>query len=250
MHTENKLQFASFSNIRVVLVNTSHPGNIGASARAMKTMGLNNLYLVAPDDYPSKKADVLAASALDVLENAKIFTTLDAAIADCHLVFGASARMRVMPQDVLTAREAAEKIIFQPDTTNIGLVFGREDSGLTNIELQKCHYHLHIPASADYSALNLAQAVQICCYELRMAGIVNAGLENKFIALLPSANELEKLYQHIQKTMVAIKFLNPENPRRMLPRLRRIFTRANIDKDDVDLLHGMMSSIDRYTDGK
>src|SRR3990167_617643 len=155
--------------IRIVLINTSHPGNIGSVARAMKTMGLVQLYLVSPLQYPHHKANEMAVGATDILEQAVVVETLDEAIADCALVVGTSARMRTIPWPLLTPREMAEKIKCEPKTSTIAILFGCEQSGLNNDALQRCHYHIHIPANPDYSSLNLAAAVQIIAYELRLS---------------------------------------------------------------------------------
>jgi tRNA (cytidine32/uridine32-2'-O)-methyltransferase len=159
----------AFSNIRIVLVNTSHPGNIGGAARAMKNMGLERLYLVEPKEYPSDKAVWRSAGAVDVLENAVVVETLDEAIKGCGLVVGTSARERRIPWPLLNPRECGESVWTESEQHEVAVVFGREDRGLTNEELHKCNYHVHIPANPDYSSLNLATAVQVICYEIRMA---------------------------------------------------------------------------------
>src|SRR5690554_4650161 len=158
-------------NLRIVLVNTTHPGNIGGAARAMKNMGLSRLYLVAPKEYPSDKATWRSAGALDVLDNAVVVDTLDEAIAGCGLVVGTSARERRIPWPLLDPRECGTNVVSEAEQHEVALVFGREDRGLTNEELHKCNYHMHIPANPDYSSLNLATAVQVITYEVRMASL-------------------------------------------------------------------------------
>ena len=160
--------------MRIVLVNTTHPGNIGAAARAMKNMGLSRLYLVAPKTYPAERALWRAANAADVLRRAIVVDTLEQAVADCGLVIGASARERRIPWPLLTPRECGDRCYGEAATHLVALVFGREDRGLTNDELHQCHYHVHIPANPDYSSLNLAAAVQVITYELRMSCLTAA----------------------------------------------------------------------------
>ena len=156
-------------NIRIVLVNTTHPGNIGGVARAMKNMGLEKLYLVEPKEFPSHRAFQRAAHALDILDNAVIVDSLDAAVDGCGLVVGTSARSRGIPWPMLNPRECGRKAVSEAGEYDVALVFGREDRGLTNEELQRCTFHVHIPTNPDYSSLNLAAAVQVLTYEVRMA---------------------------------------------------------------------------------
>jgi len=246
----------TFPHIRIVLVDTSHPGNIGATARAMKNMGLSQLYLVNPRQFPHPEAEWRSSNAEDILQRAKVCISLQEAIAGCYLVFGTSARRRIMSHPVVTPRQAAKKICTAKNQPTTALVFGRESSGLTNAELEQCNYHLQIPANPEYSSLNLAAAVQVCCYELRMAMVdrqTTSSITEKNSATnnLPTIDELAKLYQHIEQTMIKINFLKPDNPRRLMQRMRRIINRATIDKNDLDLLHGMMSAIDKIaTRGK
>lgn len=164
----------NYRNIRVILVNTSHPGNIGGAARAIKNMGVERLYLVAPLEFPADRALWRAASAVDVLDNAVVVATLDEALAGCGLVVGTSARERSIPWPLLDPRQCGERVWRESAAHEVALVFGREDRGLTNDELHKCHYHVHIPASETYSSLNLAAAVQILAYEVRMAALAAA----------------------------------------------------------------------------
>ena len=164
------------SKIRMVLVNTTHPGNIGGSARAIKNMGLTELYLVQPREYPAPRAVWRAAGARDILTNVKVVESLDEAIAGCGLVVGTSARERRIPWPLINPRECGEKIWSEAASHDVALLFGREDRGLTNSELQKCHYHVHIPSNPDYSSLNLATAVQVLAYEVRMASLQDLSL--------------------------------------------------------------------------
>lgn len=232
-----------FKNIKIVLVNTSHPGNIGSAARAMKTMGLSQLCLVAPLDFPNEKATALASGAVDVLENAVIVDTLEQAIADCHLVVGTSSRSRTIPWPMLTPREMGEKVFQEAADTPVAIVFGREQTGLTNEELQLCHFHVHIPSNPEYCSLNLAAAVQVLAYEVRVASEANTVKEEKRDFALANADEMESFYQHLEEAMLAIKFLNPKAPRQLMPRMRRLFYRTRLDVMEVNILRGIFAAI-------
>jgi tRNA (cytidine32/uridine32-2'-O)-methyltransferase len=239
-----------FGQIRIVLVNTNHPGNIGGTARAMKNMGLSQLYLVAPQDYPSDRAYWRAAGAVDVLQQAVVVDTLDEAIAGCGLVVGTSARERRIPWPLVTPRECGERTWHEAASHPIAIVFGREDRGLTNEELHKCNYHVHIPANPEYSALNLATAVQVICYEIRMAFLT--AKEGK----LPSFDDwdqppathqaVEMYYTHLQQTLEQLGFLEPDNPRQTMTRLRRIYNRIRLDEMELSIMRGMLTSIQNY----
>lgn len=232
------------------MVNTTHPGNIGAAARAMKNMGLSELVLVDPKDYPAEKAVWRAAGATDVLENARVVATLDEAIADCGLVIGTSARERRIPWPLLTPRECGERSWFEAGRHPVAIVFGREDRGLTNEELHKCNYHVHIPANPEYSALNIAAALQVICYEIRMAYLTDRdGKAPHFDDwdMPPAENEaLEHYYTHLEDTLVKLDFLNPDNPRQTVTRLRRLFGRIRLDQMELSILRGMLTSIQNY----
>ncbi|WP_341707616.1 tRNA (cytosine(32)/uridine(32)-2'-O)-methyltransferase TrmJ [Halopseudomonas sp.] len=241
------------NNVRVVLVNTSHPGNIGGAARAMKNMGLTQLVLVDPERFPDPDAVSRASGADDVLANAKIVATLEEAIADCSLVLGTSARDRRIPWPVLDPRESADKVLDQleqvPDA-QIALVFGREDSGLTTDELQRCQYHVHIPSMPDFSSLNLAAAVQVLAYELRMQGLQREGAPTKmhkvettavFNEIPATAGELEQFYQHLEQVLVEIGFHDPQKPRQLMPRLRRLYGRVHLNRMEMNILRGILT---------
>lgn len=231
------------ANFKVVLVETSHPGNIGAVARAMKNMSMNQLRLVQPRFFPHADATSRASGADDVLRNAETYTSLASAIADCHIVLGASARYRTISWPMLTARECAEKWVNSADAEhNIALVFGRENSGLKNHELDMCHYLLNIPCNSEYSSLNLAAAVQVVCYELFIAsGREQTSTIGDFgLSPLASATQMERFYEHLQQTMLDIGFLQPERSKSMMRRLRRIFNRAQLDTKELDILRGIL----------
>lgn len=230
------------SNFKVVLVETSHPGNIGAVARAMKNMNMNQLRLVTPKHFPHADATARASGADDVLKHASVHDTLQDAIADCQIVLGASARDRTISWPSFTARESAEKWVNAPQKANIALVFGRENSGLKNHELDLCHFLLRIPCNQEYSSLNLAAAVQVVCYELFIASgqelvseIGDQGEEP-----LASAEQMEGFYQHLQQTIADIGFLQPERSKSIMRRLRRIFNRTQLDTKELDILRGIL----------
>jgi tRNA (cytidine32/uridine32-2'-O)-methyltransferase len=231
-------------NTRIVLVNTSHPGNIGAVARAMKTMGMSKLYLVSPKLFPHVKADEMASGALDILYQAVVVPTFEEAIADCQLVIGTSARSRAIPWPLLKPRECAEKIVSYPSNVEIALVFGREQTGLTNDELHQCQYHVHIPSNPDYSSLNIAQAVQVLTYELRVAALADIGAVPRD-GILASHKDLAGFYEHLEKVLIQIEFLNPKAPRQLMTRLRRLFNRAEMDTMEVNILRGILTAIER-----
>lgn len=238
------------NNIRLVMVNTSHPGNIGAAARAIKNMGLRELYLVNPKEYPAEKAVWRAAGAVDVLENAKVVATLDEAIADCGLVVGTSARERRIPWPLLTPRECGDRCWFEASKHPVAVLFGREDRGLTNEELHKCNYHVHIPANPEYSSLNISAALQVLCYEIRMAWLTaEEGKAPHFDDwdMPPATHDaLEYYYEHLQDTLVKLQFLNPENPRQTVTRLRRLFNRVRLDEMELSILRGVLTSVQNY----
>lgn len=238
-----------FDKVTVVLVNTSHPGNIGACARAMKNMGISRLALVQPADFPSGVAVGRAVSALDILENATVVESLEAAITDCGLVIGASARSRKIPWPMLSPAQLGVKVVRELEMNKVALVFGREDSGLNNDELQLCHFHVQIPADENYSSLNLAAAVMVICYELRKAGLDRKGIkdtaEDEFWDQeKATVKQVEHFYQHLERVMIAIDFHDPENPRQLMQRMRRLFSRIRIDVMEMNILRGILSNIE------
>lgn len=231
-------------NIRIILVNTSHPGNIGAAARAMKTMGLKNLYLVAPRLYPHVNADEMASGALDVLGQAVVVENLDDALVGCGLVVGTSARDRSLPWPQLLPREFAEKARAEALHTPIAIMFGREQSGLTNDELHRCHFHIPIPSNPEYSSLNIASAVQVIAYELRLASLqetVEPGWDYDYA----DAVAMTSFYEHLERVLTEIDFLNPKAPRLLMPRLQRLFNRARPDVMEINILRGVLAAIEK-----
>lgn len=234
-------------NIRIVLVETSHTGNMGSVARAMKTMGLTNLYLVNPLVKPDSQAIALAAGASDVIGDAKIVDTLDDALAGCSLVVGTSARSRSLPWPMLDPRECGLKSVEEGQQAPVALVFGRERVGLTNEELQKCHYHVAIAANPEYSSLNLAMAVQIIAYEVRMAFLQSQQTAQQAYeeSPYPLVDDLERFYQHMEKMMLNSGFIREGNPGQVMSKMRRLFTRARPERDELNILRGMLSSIEK-----
>ncbi|WP_034916389.1 tRNA (cytosine(32)/uridine(32)-2'-O)-methyltransferase TrmJ [Erwinia sp. 9145] len=234
-------------NIRIVLVETSHTGNMGSVARAMKTMGLTNLYLVNPLVKPDSQAIALAAGASDVIGDAHIVDTLDEALAGCSLVVGTSARSRSLPWPMLDPRECGIKSVEEGQQAPVALVFGRERVGLTNDELQKCHYHVAIAANPDYSSLNLAMAVQIIAYEVRMAFLQSQVMpEPQYEASpYPLVDDLERFYQHMEQMMLSSGFIREGSPGQVMSKLRRLYTRARPERDELNILRGMLSSLEK-----
>ncbi len=235
--------------VRIVLVETSHPGNIGASARAMKTMGLSNLVLVAPKEFPCAEATARASGADDVLAGARVVASLSEAIEDCGFVVGASARLRSLPWPTVDPRVCARSICEQAADNGVAIVLGPEHSGLTNEDLGLCHQLVHIPANPEYSSLNLAMAVQVLCYELRMAqdeasGVVVAAGREAREAPLATADELDGFHQQMEKLLAAAGFLKPDHPKQLKLRLRRIFHRSRLDQIEINILRGMLTALD------
>ena len=234
----------TLAKVRVVLVAPSHPGNIGGAARAMHTMGLARLVLVDPRRYPDVDAVALASGAAAVLDQARIVATLDEALAGCVLAVGLSARPRAFAGRVLAVREAAATAIAYAEHGEVALVFGTEMSGLSNAELARCGVVATIPANPDYGSLNLAAAVQVAAYEMRLAA--SGGEVWRAPRFAPAtADEIEALYGHGTRTLAAMRFLDPRMPKRLLPRLRRLFSRAALEREEVNILRGILARIDQ-----
>jgi TrmH family RNA methyltransferase len=252
------------ASVHIVLVGTTHPGNIGASARAMRTMGFTNLRLVRPAGFPGADVTAMAAGASDVLAAAGVFDSLELAIADCGLVFGTSARLRGLPWPEQTPEQAAARIAGMAAADGgVAIVFGRESSGLSNEELALCNAMILIPASDDFQSLNLAAAVQIICYELRKAfsacgaeafrpagGRRPGRASGKSSARPATAAEMEQFYAHLEQCLAAIGFYDPERPRRLLTRLRRLFNRAQLDENEYNILRGILAAVQEKTGRK
>jgi tRNA (cytidine32/uridine32-2'-O)-methyltransferase len=251
--------------IRIVLVETSHPGNIGAAARAMKTMGLHDLVLVAPRSFPDPEATARASGADDVLAAARVVPDLPGAIAECSLVVGASARLRGGRWPVTDPRQCAAEVIRRTPAERCAIVMGPEQSGLTNEDLARCQALVHIPTAPDYGSLNLAMAVQVVCYELRMAALAAAaaaatarsgtaapapaplapGIEPEARDAPPAtAAEIEGLHAHLEDVLTRSGFLHPAHPKQLRLKLRRLFMRADLDQNEVNILRGALASLD------
>jgi len=237
-------------SIRIVLVGTTHPGNIGAVARAMKNMGITDLALVSPAVFPHVEATARASGAVDVLQNATVVETLPEAIKDCVFVAGASARVRALSWPSMQPRECAAKFVELRQTGVVAAVFGPEQSGLSNADLDYCDTLLTIPTDPNFSSLNLAMSVQVFAYELLMAGAPAGTPACAAEAPLATSDELERFYEHLEKTLLDVQFLDAENPRHLMRRLRRLFIRAQVDKNEVNILRGILAAIDKRVQRK
>ncbi|HZH44415.1 MAG TPA: RNA methyltransferase [Lysobacter sp.] len=235
------------ARLRVVLVGTQHPGNIGSAARALKTMGLHRLVLVAPERAPNHESAALAAGAEDVLEGAVTCASLAEAVADCQLVLGSTARGRRIALQELWPRPAAERAIASAAEGEVALVFGRERTGLTNEELDLCHAAVFIPANPAYSSLNLAAAVQVVCYELRLAMLAHEGAAAAVAEREPPAPhaQMEALFAHLDQTLAAIDFHKGRAPEVAMRKLRRLLLRAAPEEREVRLLRAILADVDR-----
>jgi len=263
---DNATVSTRLAHVRIVMVNTTLPANIGSALRAMKTMGLSKLVLVAPKTYPHPDIDALAAGATDLIEHIEVVSSIEEAIAECHLVFGTSARSRTIPWPLLDVRPAAKLATQAIDEKQqeVAILFGREDRGLTNEELALANYHLTIPVNNDYGVLNVAQAIQIVCYEMRMATIERATIaEQEHDSAMPVTDELEmhwdeplvtqqqmqQFYPHMQQMLADIEFFDPENPRLLPLRLRRLFGRIQLDRMEYHLLRGVFTRVQALSNG-
>jgi len=230
-------------NIRIVLVEPSHPGNIGAAARAMRAMGLKRLTLVAPGRFPHADATTMAAGADQLLADARLADSLAEAVGDCTWVVGTSARDRRLPWPSVAPREAGRQAVANAASGAVAVVFGRERSGLRNDELDLCHAHVQIPAAPDYASLNLAAAVQVLTYELRLAALEGApdgGSDHEEV----DVETMEGFYGHLRAVIEASGFLDPDNPGQLMRRFRRLFNRARPDAIEINILRGMLKSLD------
>lgn len=235
------------SRIRVVLCRPSHPGNIGAAARAMKTMGLTRLYLVTPKQFPDSEADTRATGAVDLLQHATVTTTLKEALAGSSFAVALSARQRDLGPEIGAPRETVARLLAEAEGGEVALVFGNETVGLSNEEILHCQAAVTIPTNPDFSSLNLGAAVQVLCYECRMAAFaarppVIDHLVTPFASPAATLDEVEGLYGHLETVMTETGFFNPEQPGRLLPKLRRLFGRVRLEKDEINILRGILAS--------
>ena len=248
MHVdEKKIKSDNLLNsVKVVLVGTTHPGNIGATARAIKNMGILDLALVEPKEFPSDVATFRSKAAKDILEKASVHTSLEEAISECELVVGTSARGRTVPWPVLSPREAAEEMHKSSLNGKVAIVFGREDRGLTNEELGLCNFHVHIPSDPEYSSLNLSQAVQILAYEIRLSYLQDLHVNEEYWDVELANNEqTERLINHMDELMQEVDFYDVENPRKLLVRVRRFFKRSKIDVMEANIFRGLFATIQK-----
>lgn len=262
---DNAVISAHLSHVRIVMVNTTLPANIGSALRAMKTMGLSKLVLVAPKTYPHPDINTLAAGAADLIDQIEIVARLEDAIQDCQLVFGTSARSRTIPWPLLDARPASEKSLHAvvKQQQEIAIVFGREDRGLTNEELAMANYHVTIPVNDDYGVLNVAQAIQVICYEMRMAALqlieqpqdtqatmqVTDSQSMQWDEPLVTHDQMQQFYPHLEKMLAEIEFMDPKNPRLLPLRLRRLFGRIQLDTMEYHLLRGIFTRVQAMNNG-
>jgi len=236
----------TLANIRIVLIQTSHPGNIGSAARAMKTMGLSELYLVKPKAFPDDQAVAMSSNATDILDNAVVVDSVQDALAGCHLVVGTSARHeRTLAWDILEPRECSQQLVKQAQAGTVAVIFGRESSGLTNNELALCHYLVHIPTNPDYSSLNLASAVQILSYECRVASQSDVEATDDEPEEVVTADAMEGYFKHLETVMIESEFLDPENPKHLMTRLRRLYGRVKVTPSELNILRGMLSAFQK-----
>jgi len=240
---DDGLAESRLARVRIVLINTTHPGNIGAAARAMKVMGLSSLHLVTPKIFPNAEATAMASGADDLLQAAVVHESLDSALAGCPLLLGTSARLRSLPMPVMDARKASEQALAECAEHEVAILFGRERYGLTNDEMQRCQYLVNIPSNPAYSSLNLAQAVQIIGYELRVAAMGGAGISAPPMDWEPvDDSQMEGLFEHLERTLLEIRFLNPRQPKRLMMRLRRLYNRARPDQNEINILRGILKA--------
>ena len=238
------LSLLNLERIRIVLTHPSHPGNIGAAARAMKTMGLKQLVLVKPRLFPHAEADALASGATDVLARARVVATLQDALQGAVFVIGMTARKRDLSHPIVELREAARRAVDETALGEVALVFGTEMSGLSNAELDRCQLAANIPANPEYSSLNLAASVQVAAYEI--AQTASAWKAQRSNARVPASHEeIEAFYTHLEQSMIESRFLNPQRPKRLMTRLRRLFARAQLEKEEVNILRGILAAYAR-----
>ena len=230
------------NNVRIVLSHTSHPGNIGSAARAMKTMGLSDLRLVNPKQFPDPVAHAMSSGAQDVLDNALVCTSLDEALNGSVFTVGCTARRRDLSHDMLSARDVAPVLLKHAAHQPVALVFGTEMSGLTNAELDRCQLLTHIPSNPDYGSLNLASAVQVLSYELRCA-LPELVMPPTDTPELAQHEEVELFYRELERTLIATGFLNPAAPRRLMTRLRRLYARTRLEKEELHFLMGIVKAM-------
>ena len=237
------------NRVRIVLSHTSHPGNIGAAARAMKNMGVSRLVLVNPKCFPDFEAVSRAVGAADILDRAMVFSSLDEALSGCVFAVAVSARHRNLGPAPMQAREAAPVILGRAADGDVALVFGNETAGLSNAEVQRCQGTVFIPANPEYTSLNLGAAVQLLCYELRLAAfegrppVVTKAIP--FASPLATNDDIERFYAHLERVMITTEFLDPNQPKRLMPKLRRLFGRSELERDEINILRGILDAVEK-----
>ncbi|OQX39606.1 MAG: tRNA (cytosine(32)/uridine(32)-2'-O)-methyltransferase TrmJ [Oceanospirillales bacterium LUC14_002_19_P2] len=240
-------------NIRIVMIRTWHPGNIGSALRAMKTMGLRHLTLVNPPHWPHPDADTMAAGAADLINQVKVVDSLAEAIADCSLVIGTSARSRSFSWPMLSPRACGQQVIQEAENSQVALVFGQETMGMTNEELQQCNYHVCIPGNPEYPVLNVASAIQILCYEIRQSVedqfVTESDSISEDIVSYPDARSMEQFYQHLEEALYHVNFIIRQHPDNAMTKLRRLFNRARPESEEMNMLRGILSRVQQMTKG-
>jgi tRNA (cytidine32/uridine32-2'-O)-methyltransferase len=240
------------SNIRIILVEPQYPRNIGSAARALKNMGLKDLYLVKPANLTNPETRQMASGAIDLLEQAQIVDSLELAIADCDFIVATSSRCCSFSWPVMEAREACAAIhnkLTNNEANKVAIIFGTERTGLDTEQLQLANLQLQIAADPEYPVLNLAQTIQIVTYELRMAfksSVVSQPLYNPTHDYLATASQREGLYEHLERFMLRIGFLNPQQPKNLMPRLRRLFTKANLEAKEINIIRGILTTAESH----
>ncbi len=236
----------NYPNLRFVLVNTTHPGNIGAAARAIKNMGFRHLYLVSPRCFPHAEAIARSSGAEDILESAVVVSTLTEAVFNCQLILGTSARSRALPIPLVTAKEGVcRSLPLLNQGGEVAILFGQERIGLTNDELSLCNLHVHIPCNSNFASLNIASAVQILAYEFHLGLCFDHREKDESHPSIAPSYQLERFYDHLNETLIQLEFLNPKNPRQMMKKLRRMFGRAQLEEGEVNILRGILTAINR-----
>lgn len=242
------MQIDTSENIRIVLVATTHPGNIGATARAMKAMGVKKLDLVTPKIFPGAEVTARASGADDILSSVQVFEDLQDAIKDCNYVLGTSARIRNIPWPAISPEHAAQQIIHKASKgINVAVIFGRESSGLSNDEIDLCNTMIEIPSNPEFSSLNIASAVQIICYEIHKVIISDIVTSGEFTDKIPAASieQMKMFYEHLEQCLVDIDYYDPEKPRLLMRRLKRLFNRAQLDLNEYNILRGILTAVQK-----
>ena len=234
--------------VKIILIETSNSGNIGSTLRAMKTMGFGSLCLVNPKEFPSEEVTALAANASDLIDSVQVVNSLEEALDGCNLVIGTSSRDRKVPWPNESIASAAPKIIAEADKNNtVAILFGREDRGLTNDELQRCYLHVHIPANEDYPVLNVAMSVQVVCYQLLISRAIDSEMKNNqhWDVPLAEANHVNRLVEHFTDVAEKLEVFNKGNPRQIGARIKRLFTRIGLDEMEVNFMRGFLAAVEK-----